>query len=572
MLRLGRVLVKKNMHNVILVGEAGVGKTCVVEGFAQRMAHGRVAEGFPQQRIIEISAGALVAGTRYRGEFEERIQRVLVEASDNRDIILFIDEIHLLIGAGSSEGSSIDAANLLKPALARGEIRCIGATTLREYTRYIEPDAALSSRFQVIPVHEPTRTETLEILHGVRPSYEAHHHLRISDDALAASVEFSLRYMPDMRFPRKALDLLDEACAHVRLQQTLMAGGAPASVNREHVCEVVAAQIGMPPSLLNGDEAGHLLELEEALRRRVKGQDEALTALSDAVRAAHAGLLPANRPKGVFLFLGATGTGKTELAKALAACLFGTEQALVRLDMSEYAEGHSISRLIGSPPGYVGHEQEGQLTSALRAQPYCVLLLDEIEKAHPDVLKLFLQVFDEGRLTTAHGHLVSFTEAIIIMTSNLGSAIMPAKPVGFSSDMTDDDADRKRLREDAVMHAIHQVMPAELFNRIDRCIIFNPLTRATVHDIIDKLLIQLNQQLQTHGITLTLADPVYDLLMAKGYSEAYGVRALERALRSLITEPLGREIIAGTMRKNTCIVAHAAGEIVSFSETKKASD
>ncbi len=450
---------------------------------------------------------------------------------------------------------------MMKPALARGEICCIGATTSSEYARYFEKDEALRTRFRVIRVEEPTREQALEILRGVCPAYAAHHNLHISDDALTATVDFSMRYMPDMRLPRKALDLLDETCAYVRLNNTLMASGAPAALDREHVAGVVSMRTGVPLMLLTSEEAKHLLNMEQALRRRVRGQEEALSAVSEIVRTARAGLLPEHRPNGVFLFLGSTGTGKTELAKALAEFLFGTEQALIRFDMSEYAEAHTISRLIGSPPGYVGHDQQGQLTAALRAHPYCVLLLDEIEKAHPDVHKLFLQVFSDGRLTDARGRLVSFNEAIIIMTSNLGSDIMPAKHLGFFVDEADD---YKRQREEAVMNAVHEIMPPEFFNRIDRIIIFNPLSRTTVRGIIDKLLAALNQQLGAHDITLELADPVYDLLMAEGYSEAYGARAMERTLRRLIIEPLGREIIAGSVNKNTSIVANQRQGRISF--------
>ncbi len=524
-LRLGQVLLQRLMRNAILVGDAGVGKTCIVEGLAQRLAGDDVTyEPLKNKRIIEISAASLVMGTKYRGEFEERLQGIIAEVTADPNIILFIDEFHTLMGAGAAGDGNMDAADILKPVLSRGDIQCIGATTTREYRRYIEKDTAFQSRFEVVWVEEPIHDDAIEILRGWRETIEAHYSLKISDEALEAAVRMSVRYLTDQRLPRKAMNLIDRACSRAILD-TFSAAGASAMIGRLQIARVVANETGIPIEQIIGEtdhEGGgeqRLLQMEAVLHQRVKGQDEAVTAVSEAIRTARAGLKDPNRPLGVFLFLGPTGTGKTELAKALAEFLFGSEDRIVRLDMSEFAERHTTARLIGSPPGYVGYDEEGQLTGPIRTHPYSVVLLDEIEKASPEVHQLFLQVFDDGRLTDAKGNPVSFREAIIIMTSNLGVSI----PRGIGFDTGDTGADMAALRE-RTLEEVRKVLRPELRNRIQRTVVFDPLTRPVIREIIDKIVGNVMARIAHRGITMTLDDSAYELLMQEGFDESYGAR------------------------------------------------
>jgi ATP-dependent Clp protease ATP-binding subunit ClpC len=565
-LQVARILSQKRKSNPVLVGEAGVGKTGIVEGLAQRIASRKCPEFLRAARIVEISMAALVAGTKYRGEFEARLQAVIKEAEEMPGVILFIDEIHTLVGAGAVGGSAMDAANILKPALARGSIKVIGATTTTEYRRDIEKDPALERRFQVVWVEEPSRDEAVEILRGLRARFEEHHGVKIAPDALEAAVDFSIRYLHDFRLPDKAIDLVDQACAMAMLRSfSKTAGQADAkrgAISKGDIAAAVAERCKIPVARLAGDERERLLHIEATLEMRVKGQSQAISAVADAVRMARSGMKDPNKPTAVLLFAGPTGTGKTELAKALTEFLFGAESSLLRFDMSEYMEEHSVSKLIGAPPGYVGHDEGGKLTDAVRAKPYSVILFDEVEKAHPRILDLFLQVFDEGTLTDSRGRKASFREAVIILTSNLGSGAVAKKKMGFGAGLAGEAASGDLHGQ--VADAIKRHLRPELLNRISRTVVFNPLSRENVREIAEKFIAHLNARLGEQGLRLTLDESVYALLMREGYSAEFGARPMERAVEALIAQPLARAILEGRAKQGHEILGRAAGAKVTF--------
>ncbi|WP_028923189.1 ATP-dependent Clp protease ATP-binding subunit [Pseudonocardia acaciae] len=579
------VLSRRTKNNPVLIGEAGVGKTAIVEGIAQRIVNNDVPETVAGKRVIALDLGALVAGSKYRGEFEERLKKVIDEVrAAEGEVVLFIDELHTVVGAGSAEGagSSLDAGNLLKPALARGELHVVGATTIDEYRRYIEKDAALERRFQPILVPEPSVEDTIEILKGLADRYEAHHQVRLGSEALVAAAELSDRYITGRCLPDKAIDLVDQAGARVRLrsrtpapdtkgleehlgrlhrekdsavaaedyeragdvkaeigeveeqlEEARSAGRSVPEVTVEDIAEVVSRATGIPVSQLTAEERERLLHLGEYLHERVIGQDEAVEAVAEAVRQSRAGLTDPRRPVGSFLFLGPTGVGKTELARALAEALFGDEDRLVRFDMSEFQEKHTVSRLLGAPPGYVGYEEAGQLTEAVRRRPYAVLLFDEIEKAHPDLFNTLLQVLDDGRLTDAQGRTADFSHAVIIMTSNLGADLI----LGAGGDV---EPVRERL-----MGLLRQQFRPEFLNRIDEIIVFHGLDRRELHRITELMLVSTRRRLHAQDVTLEVSDQALDWLANTGYQPEFGARPLRRTLRRELDKPLARMLLAG---------------------------
>jgi ATP-dependent Clp protease ATP-binding subunit ClpC len=556
---LAQMLLQSRKNNIILTGEAGVGKTGIVEGLAVRFASDEVPKEFRSIRIVEISMASLVAGTTFRGDFEARFEAMIKEAAANPNLVLFIDEIHLLMGAGRSAGSGLDAANILKPALSRGEIRVIGATTTSEYRRFIEKDPALVRRFQTLEISEPSRSETLKILEGVKSRLEGHHNVSIASDALRAAVDLSVRYVPDRRLPDKAVDLIDQACAQARLQSlTSIRNPTHAHVDASNIASVVSRMCGVPLLKITTTEKDLLLKMEEHLRKRVKGQDAALSLVSDTIRMAKAGLRNDSKPVGVFLLAGPTGSGKTELAKAVSEFLFGSENRMIRFDMSEFMDSHSVSKLIGSPPGFVDHEEGGQLTEKIRSNPYTVLLLDEIEKAHPKILDIFLQVFDEGVLTDSHGRKCDFRETIIFLTSNLGAGDSRERPIGFGGDV---DADESRTIP--VLEAVKKSLRPEFINRLSQIIVFQPLRYGAVREIIDKFIDKLNRRLAEHRVTIRLDDLAYNHLLAVGFSKAYGAREMERTIDILLTKRLSRDILENNFAPGSSITATViSGEMV----------
>jgi len=581
------VLSRRSKNNPVLIGDPGVGKTAVVEGIAQRIVAGDVPKTLEGKRLVSLDLAGMVAGTKYRGEFEERLKKLLDEVSEHGDeLVLFLDELHTVVGAGGGGDGALDAGNMLKPALARGQLHLIGATTVDEYRRYIEKDSALERRFAPILVGEPTVDDTIEILRGLRDRYEAHHQVRITDEAVVAAAELSDRYITARFLPDKAIDLMDQAAARVRLraktpqsdtretedrlaalnrekdqavadeeyerarelrdriketEAELKAGGEPGEeqvprVTAEDIAGVVSRTTGIPVAQLTEEERARLLKLEEHLHERVVGQDEAITAVARAVRRARAGMSDPNRPIGSFLFLGPTGVGKTELARALAAALFGDESRMIRLDMSEFQERHTVSRLVGAPPGYVGHEEAGQLTEAVRRQPYAVLLLDEIEKAHPDVFNTLLQLLDDGRLTDSQGRTVDFKNTVVIMTSNIGADRILAAGVD----------DYAKVRE-SVMPVLNQHFRPEFLNRIDEIIVFRGLERAQLREVVDLLLEHTRRRLHAQDVTLEVTDAAADLLADLGHQPDFGARPLRRTIQREIDDRLADLLLAGEL-------------------------
>lgn len=616
--RVIQILSRRNKNNPVLIGEPGVGKTAIAEGLAQRIVSHDVPEILKDCHVISLNMSSVVAGTKYRGEFEERLKKVIDEVKKHKDWILFVDELHTLVGAGSSEGS-MDAANIMKPALARGELRCIGATTLKEYKKYIEKDAALERRFQPVKVGEPTPEDTLKILKGLRDRYEAFHKAKITDEAMKAAVELSGRYITDRFQPDKAIDVIDEAAAKVRMEASstpdalkekeeklasllkekeaavasqdfekaaeyrdvakkmqseiaLMkkdwkgADHDDLKVTEEDVAEVVAKWTGVPLQNLKKSDSERLLHLEEELHKRVVGQDEAVHAVATAIRRARAGMKDPKRPIGSFLFLGSTGVGKTELARALAECMFGSEKNMIRFDMSEYMEKHEVSRLVGAPPGYVGYEEGGQLTDAVRKTPYSVILFDEVEKAHPDFFNILLQVLDDGRLTDGQGRTVDFTNAVIIMTSNLGSALLKnqMKKLGFKAE---DKGEKKETFEDVkklMMDEVKHTLRPEFINRIDEIIVFHPLTASDLSSIVNLMLAKVGEKLAHFEVKLDASEEAKKLLIDHGTDVEYGARPLRRTIQKEVEDPISELILQEGLEKKKVLHMDAKDGKLTF--------
>ena len=544
-----QILSRRSKNNPVLIGEPGVGKTAVAEGIAAYITGSDAPDSMAGKRLVALDLPALLAGTKYRGDFEERVKAVLKDVKKAGDVILFIDEMHTMIGAGSAEGA-IDAANILKPALGRGEVQIIGATTPEEYRRHIEKDAALERRFQPVKIAEPSRGDSLKMLGAVRQSLEKHHGVKISDAALTAAVDLSARYINDRFLPDKAIDLADEAAAHIRVS----GGGL---VTAEDIAAVVSLWTGIPVANLSADETKRLRNMESILHRRVIGQNEAVTAVSRAIRRGRVGLSDPNRPIGSFLFLGPTGVGKTELCRALAEAVFGESEAMIRLDMSEYMEKHAVSKLIGSPPGYVGYEDGGQLTERVRRKPWSVVLFDEIEKAHEDVWGILLQIMDDGRLTDSAGRVVSFRNTIIVMTSNVGAkSISEGRPrMGF----TPDGGDEAQLMRTRINEELRRTFKPEFLNRIDETIVFRRLSRAEIRSIAERMLLTVAERFKALGMTLSVPDQVVDFLAERGYDEKYGARPLRRAIRSMIEDKAAELMLTDSLGCGDTVQARIDG-------------
>ena len=544
-----QILSRRSKSNPVLIGEPGVGKTAVAEGIAAYIAGSDAPDSMAGKRLVALDLPALLAGTKYRGDFEERVKAVLKDVKKAGDVILFIDEMHTMIGAGSAEGA-IDAANILKPALGRGEVQIIGATTPEEYRRHIEKDAALERRFQPVKIAEPSRGDSLKMLGAVRQSLEKHHGVKISDAALTAAVDLSARYINDRFLPDKAIDLADEAAAHIRVS----GGGL---VTAEDIAGIVSMWTGIPVANLSADETKRLCNMESILHRRVIGQNEAVTAVSRAIRRGRVGLSDPNRPIGSFLFLGPTGVGKTELCRALAEAVFGESDAMIRLDMSEYMEKHAVSKLIGSPPGYVGYEDGGQLTERVRRKPWSVVLFDEIEKAHEDVWGILLQIMDDGRLTDSAGRVVSFRNTIIVMTSNVGAkSISDGRPrMGF----TPDGGDEAQLMRARINEELRRTFKPEFLNRIDETIVFRRLSRAEIRSIAERMLLTVAERFKALGMTLSVPDQVVDFLAERGYDEKYGARPLRRAIRSMIEDKAAELMLTDSLGRGDTVQARIDG-------------
>lgn len=619
--RVIQILSRRSKNNPCLIGEPGVGKTAIVEGIAERIMGGMVPDTVLGKRVVSLDLSGIVAGSKYRGEFEERIKKVLAEVAKAGNVLLFIDEIHTIIGAGGAEGA-IDASNILKPALARGEVQVIGATTIEEYRKYIEKDAALERRFQPVVVEEPTEEEAISILKGLRSQYESHHHVTITDEAVEAAVRLSARYINDRFLPDKAIDLMDEAAAKVRLhvggdpreaaelrreiaesqetlEQALSGGDLEAAreaqtkrqeleekleklnakakqggrrhhqtVGEDEIADVVSGWTKIPVKKLTEGEAARLKKLEATLHKRVIGQEEAVSAVAKAVRRGRVGLKDPKRPIGSFLFLGPTGVGKTEISKALAEAVFGQEQAMIRVDMSEYMEKHSVSKMIGSPPGYVGHEDGGQLSEKVRRNPYAVILFDEIEKAHPDVFNILLQVLDDGHITDSQGRKVDFKNTIIIMTSNAGAqAIVEPKKLGFASG-NDEKQNYERMKG-SVMEEVRRIFKPEFLNRIDETIVFRALNKDDMKQIVGLMTKELAKRCETQlGITLVVRDAAKQYIVDKAYDPKYGARPLRRKIQDEIEDPLAEKLLDGSIRRGDEVIVTTKKNAI-FLEPKK---
>jgi ATP-dependent Clp protease ATP-binding subunit ClpC len=588
--QIARVLLQAKKANPILVGDAGVGKTAIVEGLAVQLLEKHIPAALRGLRLVELSLGSLVAGTKYRGEFEERVQAIIAKCESDRSIVLFIDEIHMLLGAGAAS-SSMDAANLLKPALARGVLRCIGATTVEECRKHIETDPALERRFQPVWIDEPSAEATVLILEGLRPTLEKHHGVRISRSAIEKAVEASVRYLPDLRLPDKAIDILDQSCARVMLSTFTPRGEKMTqeeqAVGVEEVAAVISERCRVPIHRLTATESERFLYVEEELNKRIIGQPAAVQAVAHAIKASKAGVRDSRRPVAVLLFLGPTGVGKTELAKAVADFLFDDDRHLIRIDMSEYAEKHSIAKLIGSPPGYIGHDEGGYLTNRVRSCPYSVVLFDEIEKAHPDVFDLFLQMFDEGHLTDSRGRRASFRETVIVLTSNVGSGgkrTSAKRQIGFVADAAPPNAQAEPRGEQGAKppseleigdgnlveyerpykEAAAKLLRPEIRNRIHNEIIFRPLGPVAISAILDQMLAKVNLRLASQRIRVEIDEDAKEVVMKDGYSDEFGARSLERAMRTNIEEPVGQLILQGAAKEGQCVKASGVNGAISF--------
>ncbi len=617
--RVIQILSRRTKNNPALIGEPGVGKTAIVEGLAHRIVSGDVPETLEDKRLIALDMGSLVAGTKYRGEFEERLKKIIDEIKTAANCVIFVDEFHTMVGAGAAEGA-VDAANILKPSLARGELQCIGATTLDDYRKHVERDAALERRFQPVLVEEPSVDQTLEILQGIKERYEEHHRLKISDEALSSAASLASRYIPDRFLPDKAIDLIDEAASRVRIKSRTMPltmkeakqmveiirkekDAALASqdydraaelrereiekeeelkkqeeewrkeqaneeilVKKEDISEVVSMWTGVPVVQLADDETSRLLNMEEVLHKRIIGQDEAINTIAKAIRRARAGLKDPRRPIGNFIFLGPTGVGKTELARALSEFMFGSEDSLIRIDMSEFMEKFAVSRLVGAPPGYVGYDEGGQLTEAVRRKSYSCILLDEIEKAHPDVFNLLLQIFDDGHLTDAKGRRVDFRNSVIIMTSNVGAELIrKGTTLGFAS-----RSDEAKTREQAfermkenLLGELKKTFRPEFLNRVDDTVVFHSLTKEQIRAIVDLMLATVSQQLIEKGIGLKVTEAAKDFLGEKGYDEVFGARPLRRVIQNMVEDRLSEDLLRGKFHPGDTIFVDLEGEEIA---------